>query len=384
MKCFVLIGVAIFVLISADKCEMESAYPPPSNTTIGFKIINLDLPAENRWTEIVKPLSSEIEALVTVITRLVPPKILKVILASCDKGIDAEFLNRFPNSYGDEIRGISKDTGVDACALVIYNIAYEVLGGCTSIVAESPDGKIYHGRNLDFGLGPFNISEMQWQLTDALRPLLVNLHFQKGGKTLYSTTQYAGYVGLLTGFKKGGFSITVNSRFDNNYDHYLAQWLKDKTDTANFLSFLTRTTMEKASDFKSALNILTHSNMVGPSYIIIGGVASGEGAIVTNDPNTTVARDVKKLGEGNSTFFVLQTNYDNWVTPPFFDNRREPADDCMKRVGTKNVDIESLYNVLHAHPNRNRLTTYTTLFDVAEGHMEASVQYCEEKGCVPW
>jgi len=384
MKFLVLIGIAMLSLILADKCEMESAYPPPSNTTIGFKIVNLDLAPEDRWTEIVKPLSLEIEALITVITRLVPPKILNIFLETCDKGVNDTFLNRFPNGYGAEIRGISKVTGVDTCALVIYNIAYEVLGGCTSIVAESADGKIYHGRNLDFGLGPFNISEMQWQLTDALRPLLVNVHFQKGGKTLYSTTQYAGYVGLLTGFRTNGFSITVNSRFDNNYDHYLTQWIKDKTDTANFLSFLTRTTMEKQNDFKSAMNVLSHSVMVGPSYIIVGGVAPGEGAIITHDPNTTVARDIKKLGEGNSTFFVLQTNYDNWVAPPFFDDRRDPANDCMNDVGTKKVDIESLYNVLHAHPNRNRLTTYTTLFNVAEGHMEASVQYCLEKGCVPW
>ena len=35
---------------------------------------------------------------------------------------------------------------------MLYNIMYEVEGACTSIVAESAAGDIFHARNLDFGL----------------------------------------------------------------------------------------------------------------------------------------------------------------------------------------------------------------------------------------
>ena len=67
------------------------------------------------------------------------------------------------------------------------------------------------------------------------------------------------------------------------------------------------------------------------------------------------------------------------------DDRRTPAEDCMdNRVGPGGVTKAALYNVLHASPNRNRLTTYTALMDCAEGTVEASLQYCWEEDCVLW
>jgi acid ceramidase len=42
------------------------------------------------------------------------------------------------------------------------------------------------------------------------------------------------------------------------------------------------------------------------------------------------AVNVLPLKEPN--WFLLQTNYDNWVKPPFYDNRRDPGIKCMKQV----------------------------------------------------
>lgn len=36
--------------------------------------------------------------------------------------------------------------------IVLYNIFYEVSSLCTSVVAEDQNGKVIHGRSLDFGL----------------------------------------------------------------------------------------------------------------------------------------------------------------------------------------------------------------------------------------
>ena len=75
-----------------------------------------------------------------------------------------------PAPYGDEMKGISNATGVplgkidkgklinedDSFSflgeIVLYNIFYEIFTMCTSIVAQDQNGKILHGRNLDFGL----------------------------------------------------------------------------------------------------------------------------------------------------------------------------------------------------------------------------------------
>jgi acid ceramidase len=366
---------------------MTPAYPPPANASVAWFTLNLDLPADQRWTALVTPKAAQIANMIKVITNLIPDKILKPLLLKCATDAKAEFLDRFPEDYGKELSGIASATKIPICDLIIYNLAYEVLGGCTSIVAQDAQGGIHHARNLDFGLGPFNASEMQWQLTDALRPLIYNIKYTKGGQEVWSGVHYAGYIGTLTAVKKGAFSLTVDSRFDDTYEHFLVEWLKNKSDTANFLSFLTRQTFETQNSYADALEYLRHKNMVGPSYIILGGKAAGEGSVITNTPNTTSALDVWSIPQGmpkSAPFYVLETNYDHWKNPPFFDDRRDPAEDCLNKLGTAKISKESLYNVLHAHPNRNRLTTYTTLLEVAAGTLETSIQYCTEPGCVPW
>lgn len=376
--------------LAKPHCEMQPAYPPPANASMPTYTVSLDAAPKDRWPALVKPVAAQIGALLNTIIQYVPKKFLEKFEARCDSNAPAEFLDRFPAPYGDEIQSIADATGLDICTLIIYNIAYEVLGGCTSIVAEDSSGNVYHGRNLDFGLGPFNGTEMQWQMTDALRPLLSTIVFTKGGQTVYTSVHYLGYVGFLTAVKKGAFTITVDTRFDNNYDKYLFDWLNDKTDTAHFLSFLTRDTMDQEADFDSAVQRLAHTTMIGPSYVIIGGAKKGEGMVITNGPNTTTALNLWPMSSGypkNSTtapWYLVQTNYDNWVEPPFFDNRRDPAIDCMNEIGSNKFDLTQMYNVLHAHPNRNRLTTYTSLMSAATGHIESSKQYCDEKGCVPW
>jgi len=310
-----------------------------------------------------------------------------VLLAKCALEAKEEFLARFPEDYGAELQAIATATKIPICEIIIYNLAYEVLGGCTSIVAQDAQGNIHHARNLDFGLGPFNGTEKQWQLTDALRPLIYNVNFTKGGKTLFTGVHYAGYIGALTAVKQGAFSLTIDSRFDDTFEYFFIEWLTNKSDTANFLTFMTRQAFETQNTYADALNYLTTKDMVGPSYIIVGGQAAGEGAVITNSPNQTKSRDVWSIPQGlpkTNPFFVLETNYDHWVNPPFFDNRRAPAEDCLNKLGSSGISKESLYNVLHAYPNRNRLTTYTTLLDVKAGLLETSLQYCLEAGCPPW
>ncbi len=83
-------------------------------------------------------------------------------------------------------------------------------------------------------------------------------------------------------------------------------------------------------------------------------------------------------------WYVLETNYDHWEQPPFFDDRRYPAEDCMNEFGPSQISLPNLYNVLDGVPNRNRLTTYTALMDSSTGHLESYYQYCTEIDCIPW
>ena len=85
----------------------------------------------------------------------------------------------------------------------------------------------------------------------------------------------------------------------------------------------------------------------------------------------------------NDSFYVLETNYDRWKKPPFFDNRRDPGMDCMNEIGSTNLEFRTLFNLLSAKPNLNQLTTYTTLMSVESGKLESYKQYCEHP-CTLW
>lgn len=57
-----------------------------------------------------------------------------------------------PEPYLSELKGIAKATDIPLGEITLYNIFYEVFSVCTSMIAQGADGKIYHARNLDFGL----------------------------------------------------------------------------------------------------------------------------------------------------------------------------------------------------------------------------------------
>eukprot|EP00056_Hartaetosiga_gracilis_P014147 m.239843 g.239843 ORF g.239843 m.239843 type:complete len:395 (-) comp14124_c0_seq1:316-1500(-) len=368
----------------AADCNMKPLYPP-TGTELPWHTIDHAKPPKERWTEVVAPLSKQIHDMVYQVIDLLPPFLVKEILKKLDEGAD-KVLDAFPAPYGDEIRGIANATGIDIGALIFYNVAYEIEGGCTSIIAQNEEGNVFHARNLDFGLFfGWDKANETWKLTELLRPLLFNARIVHGEKELYNATYFAGYVGLLTGAKKGGFSLSVDTRFDNTYWRGLIDFFKgDLSLDHQFVGFLTRTVMENNATYSDALQTLTSSPMVGPSYMILGGLNKGEGAIITRSMNESLHLWTLENNAHNTGFFVLETNYDNWVSPPFFDNRRDPAEACLNELGSKGIGFEGLYNTLSAQPNLNLLTTYTTLMHVKTGHFEAYKQRCDVHPCTPW
>lgn len=53
----------------------------------------------------------------------------------------------------------------------------------------------------------WDVKTKTWEITDALRPTVVNLDFQKGGKTVFKSVNFAGYIGILTAVKPVRFRI---------------------------------------------------------------------------------------------------------------------------------------------------------------------------------
>ncbi|KAL8344213.1 hypothetical protein RB601_004647 [Gaeumannomyces tritici] len=110
-----------------------------------------------------------------------------------------------------ELRGIAAASGIALHLLVAFNVLLDLLLGCSSggmrVVCPGPGGagappssRILHFRTLDWGM-------------EELRALTVELDFVRrpGGPVVATTVTYFGYVGVLTGVRRG-LSMSLNFR----------------------------------------------------------------------------------------------------------------------------------------------------------------------------
>ncbi|KAK2169189.1 hypothetical protein LSH36_12g34021 [Paralvinella palmiformis] len=198
-------------------------------------------------------------------------------------------------------------------------------------------------------------------VTDALRSLIVQLEFKRQGKTVFKSVNFAGYIGIVTGIKSKLFTLTMNDRFaiDGGYVGIL-EWILGIRDS-RWIGFLTRDVMENATGYEMAKHMLTDTPLLSPTYFILGGNSSRQACVITRSRKK--ALDVWDLGTRNSSWYILETNYDNWKKALFVDDRRTAAHKCLNKLTQK-------------------LTTYTTLMQVESGAMETYLRHCPDP-CPP-
>ena len=113
-----------------------------------------------------------------------------------------------------ELQGISRVAEVPMYLLVSFNVILDLLMGCTSGAARTIEtgqppsqSKMLHFRTLDWDMDP-------------LREVVVQLEFVKSAastpdKVLATSLTYVGFVGVLTGVRRG-LSMSFNSRPQHN------------------------------------------------------------------------------------------------------------------------------------------------------------------------
>lgn len=158
------------------------------------------------------------------------------------------------------------------------------LSACTSIVAQRSDGTILHCRNLDYGIAGLN-------------KLAVAVNFTKAGRVVYRGVTFAGYVGLLTGVKEGAFSVSVDERWTANGTVW-TNVFEALFAGGHVLGFELRDALENEPSYSAALGRLQVTRLISVCYLILGGVSSGEGAVITRDRDGPV--DVWELSAGIS------------------------------------------------------------------------------------
>ena len=385
--------------------------------------LNLDLPPEERWKELVAPYKDEFGAVKDYLEQSVPKWALPI----------AELIaGDLPGYFGDlglEMKGAAEALEANKGLVVVMNLMMQLEslglncsnwnntgptvpddpgcvavdpkqqwcychdaakagtlpsdrmlrpppregpGLCTSIVAQTPEGRIVHGRNLD------------WNLPMSLRKLLWDVDFVRNGTVVGRGTGGAGFVGAYNGMVardltraaagvSSGFSITIDARGKGGMPWpNLKQALLHKSLTP---SQLLRAVVEECADYACAVEKLSKGQLIDENYYIVAGTQPGEGAVIARD--RTKAADVWSLDAGNASdpsgWYRLQTNYDHWQPVPKADDRRTPGYAMMDYLGQKRATLPNLLTVLTTPPVFNDHTDYTALLDPTIGYYNSSL-----------
>ncbi|KAI4894481.1 hypothetical protein NFI96_029398 [Prochilodus magdalenae] len=360
-------------------------YPPAGPTfkgPVSWYTVDLDLPPSQRWKDVITDKKGELLGMIQAIKELADafvPSGRLIDLVDRDLPLMVDTL---PYPFNEEIKGIAAVSGVPLGEVVLFNIFYEVFTVCTSLVAEDPHGNLVHARNLDFGLFMgWDLKNRSWVITETLKPLVVNVDFRRNNSTVFKSTNFAGYVGMLTGMRPHAFTLTMNERFslDGGYIGIL-EWILGKRD-GMWMSFLTRSVLENATSYAEAKKLLSDTKLLAPAYFILGGNQTNEACIITRSRNRSI--QPLELDIKHGRWYVLETNYDHWKAPLFLDDRRTPAMKCMNNTTQSNISLKTVYDVLSTKPVLNKLTTYTTLMEVSNGKLESFIRDCPNP-CMPW
>lgn len=425
--------------VSETNYECWSGLFPPaisnqSQSIETFKI-NLDLPPKYRHFEIIDKKGEALRNLIKTVRSEVIPfwggRLLRIL-----EDLGVTVAKRWPSALQEEMEGIALGSSVSVADIALINIFYELHALCTSIVARSKTGDLIHGRNLDFGLFlGWNKRNHSWIVPNLLRPLTVQLDFQRNNKTIFSSVSMAGMIGVVTGVRLGAYSLTINERFSLRPGlWYIIRWLFG-AQSLQWNSVITRRIMENTPTYHAARDQLVSTPLIAPVYFTLAsGDGSGEAVVITRDQYTG---NVWPLGTPSvtqsSTWYLLQTNYDHNRNPPFYDNRRTVGVDCMDKFGSssdksdggcqcgtpgrhrRSIEFsqisgndlaptsvnsgflnshlkkcqcyateESVYSVLHTKPLLNLLTVHSSLMIPANGSIRSWLEKCEGANCQLW
>lgn len=367
-----------------EDCRTDM-YPPNGPTfraAVDWYTVDLDLPPIKRWTAVITDKKTELVNMMEAIKELANAFVPSGRLVELVDFALPLMVSTLPDPFGDEIRGIAAASGIPLGEVTLFNIFYEVFTVCTSVVAEDDKGNVFHGRNLDFGLFlGWDVKNKSWIVSEKLKPLVVNLDFKRNNQTVFKSTNFAGYVGMLTGIKPHIFTLTMNERFslDGGYIG-IFEWILGQRD-GMWMSFLTRSVLETANSYEEAKTRLAQTKLLAPAYFILGGNSTGQGCIITRSRQLSL--DVLEIDLKLGRWYVLETNYDHWKEPLFLDDRRTPAMKCMNQTTQTKISLKTMYDVLSTKPVLNKLTTYTTLMQVSEGKLEGYIRDCPDP-CLPW
>lgn len=254
-------------------------------------VINLDLPPSLRWSFLVDHTEEINELLSCYLNDFEGADFIF-------DSVEAYKQEVISKDYLEEIEFIASISNYSPDQVLIANLYYDVLKfylGCTAFAVEHQGG-ILHARNLDW-----------WTDNDILGNYSKVFDFQRGGKTVFKTIGWFGFIGALSGTKPHGFSLTLN-----------AVSSKDQAEIAVPVSFLLRDVLDACTDYDEAKEKLESTIIASDCLILLSGIREHEMVVVERSPKrfatriaqngyVVVTNDYKELENNVSGASVLQS-----------------------------------------------------------------------------
>lgn len=307
--------------------------------SIKSRKINLDLPSDKRWIDILTEFKPEL---------LVAKDRMKLII---DKMLGSSYYLIVPMiksfklfksiMFLDELQSIANVMEMSFEYVLMLQLCYEISSCCTSAITKIGDDYVF-------------FRTMDWPM-DFLKDLTINLDFVKDGKTIFTATTWVGYVGLLTTTVPQKYSIAVNYR--RTQDVSLSSISKNIISIMNMnwpIGYLIRDICEKNLSYKNMLHCICKAKLVSPCYVTICGTIERP-KIITRDP------DGYKIYKHN---YVVQTNCDqNKVTPDILYSvcRREKIIKSIEDNKNNFKNVDTIIKEFYIDPIKNDETIYYTI-----------------------
>ncbi|KAI4152021.1 MAG: hypothetical protein LQ340_003151 [Diploschistes diacapsis] len=315
-------------------------------------IVDLSLPPEQRFAHIAGDFREEIKALPALFDEIISQ--LRLIPKPILIFISRLLLRRlYDHEEHREIQGISKATGVELYLLIAFNVLLDLFMGCTSggarVRDEAGHTKMLHFRTLDWGMDP-------------LRKFVVQLNFveRAGGPVVATSVTYFGYVGVLTGLRKG---LSVSLNFRPNHDRSTL-WKRIAFRTQQWMVLLG---MRRgiASHLRNCLLPKNASDLRKTPMDLARGLEperSTAAYLTFSDGKTTVCmdKDHKKARITESSDFIFLVNHD-------YVDEKTQAIEKLRQENRANEEEVLPQDVVDEYRRQNQtLGNVTGTFDLVE------------------
>jgi hypothetical protein len=259
--------------------------------------INLDAPPGQRWDHIIPDFRDKIPLATQLADEMLGSTACSMITAL---GL-AQYTGMV--AHCEELQGIANGTGMKLGKVLLLQLAYEAFAACTSVIVNGKDH-------------PIHIRTMDWAMP-ILKKLTIQLEFQRNGKTVFTGTTWAGYIGILTGMKARAFSVSINYRqthygitspkmsfIRNIYRCILGYWP---------IGYLVRDVLDSDSNYKKAVKKFMAAELISPTYITVCGTRKNQGMVISRNrsPHDNKNGNTQTLLTDGD---IVQANADHWKT----------------------------------------------------------------------